>query len=82
MLMKQRNCIPRLELNTRCKTAFAKFGMSDKAIKAHLARMRLLNHFMEDRGYDSYDKDVGEAFCLFLRERGMATFRLTSTNSI
>ena len=74
MLMKQKNCIPRLELNARCKTAFAKFGMSDKAISAHLVRMRCLHHFMENRGYDSYDRDVGEAYCLFLREEGSYTY--------
>ena len=74
MLMKQKNCIPRLELNARCKTAFAKFGMSDKAISAHLVRMRCLHHFMENRGYDSYDRDVGEAYCLFLRDECSYTY--------
>lgn len=71
--MDSKNSIPRLELNARIKSAFTEFGMSDNAIKRHLVRMRRLHHFMEDLGYDSYDRDVGEAYCRFLREESVYT---------
>lgn len=81
LIRMQQNSIPKSEINARCKSAFASYGMSENVIANHLTRMRKLHLFMEEKGYDAYTRQVGDEFCRYLREECNLTYNYRKTHT-